>query len=204
MFMKDINKKYWDKYYNKKLIPEIPSQFSAFVASELMFVYKIQKIVEFGSGNFRDSNFFAKNNFNIVAVDPSGKLEQKKSLKIKFCKTGFKKFFDEVFKVSKTPICFYGRFFLHAISKENQVLFFKILRNKIKKNDIVALEFRIDKDKKLKKETAKHYRDFISTDYFENTLIKKEFKILYKVSGTGFAKYKSDNAYIARYLIKIK
>ena len=121
-------KSYWDKYYLSKNKINLPTQFASFVALELKIIYKINNIVEFGSGNFRDTFFFIDYNFNVTAVDPSSKL-YKKHKKIKFFKLNFQDYFNKKHNKINQPTCFYGRFFFHAINLNEQIYFIELSTN---------------------------------------------------------------------------
>ena len=50
----------------------------------------------------------------------------------------------------------------------------------------------------LKKETSDHYRRYIVPTDLINKALKIGFDLSYLVEGFGFAKYRSDDAYVAR------
>ena len=61
---------YWNKYYASREVLKLsaPSQFAAFVAQEAGDAHLI---IEVGCGNGRDSLFFARHGFQVVAIDGS-------------------------------------------------------------------------------------------------------------------------------------
>ena len=68
----------------------------------------------------------------------------------------------------------------------------------INNNNIIALEFRTIKDKLLIKEFDNHNRRFVIPEDFKNKLKKLGVFVNYYVEGQGYAKYKNDDAYVAR------
>ena len=60
---------YWEEEYSKNAIPLYPSQFAAFVASELFD--SETHIIDVGCGNGRDSIFFAHLGKQVIGIDGS-------------------------------------------------------------------------------------------------------------------------------------
>ena len=198
--------KYWDKFYESdsvdKSINDVPSQFAVFALNELIDE-DIHHVVEFGCGTGKDSIFFANNNLQVLAFDTSISA-------IKLCQdnssnklSSFKRIknFDETANVVKDiheRLCIYTRFFIHALSDEEILNFTTHLANISKPNDLFISEFRILGDEKNKKETSKHFRNYIDPDKFLNTVTSHNFKIKYNITGTGYAKYRDDDALVMR------
>ena len=68
----------------------------------------------------------------------------------------------------------------------------------------MALEFRTEKDEKLTKSTPEHYRRFVSSSNVISYALKLGYVCDYQVEGFGYAKYKNDDAYVSRLLMKKK
>ena len=96
----------------------------------------------------------------------------------------------------------YSRFFLHAISENQELDFWKLVNNISNKGDYIALEFRTEKDEKLTKSTPEHYRRFVSSSNLISSALKLGYVCDYQVEGFGYAKYKNDDAYVSRLLMK--
>ena len=202
------NKVYWDNYY-KNLKPGvlIPSQFAVFVANEIK---NFDHIIEFGCGNGRDTSFFSRIGLHVLAIDSSEfaiKLAKEHSLEdyASFLCKDILSLQENDFKelISKDiPFLCYARFFLHSISSEVEAYLLKLLSTICKKDSVLALEFRTEKDLFLQKETDTHFRRFISPIKFINTLNSYSFEPYYFVEGLGYAKHKKDDAYVARILAK--
>ena len=55
----------------------------------------------------------------------------------------------------------YARFFIHALTDNEIRLFISLCAKLLKKNECLYLEYRTEKDKKGKKVTKNHYRNYI-------------------------------------------
>jgi len=101
-------------------------------------------------------------------------------------------------------VVIYARFFIHAITEEDENFLFALVKNvgpQLK--TLFAAEFRTHRDATMPKETAIHYRRFIDPHEFLVRSINLGLNVEYYVEGFGLAKYKSDDAHVARYLLSI-
>lgn len=197
---------YWNNYYKVKPVLHVPTQFAALTANEIEVG---SQIIELGCGNGRDSLFFGRHGFNVYAIDSSGEA-------IKSCRENAQA--GETFAVfdiedrdlwteiqrraSLSETTIYSRFFLHALNDQQQVSILKnlsTLQNKTR----IFLEFRTKQDAKRQKVTAMHFRNFTDLEDFENLLLKFNLSIVNKWTGLGYAKYKADDAYVARYILEV-
>ncbi|WP_272816006.1 MULTISPECIES: hypothetical protein [unclassified Shinella] len=68
--------------------------------------------------------------------------------------------------------------------------------------DLLAIEFRTDRDAQQTKVTDSHYRRFIPPLDFLSRAAKFGFSPAYFTEGFGYAKYRNDDAHIARVLMR--
>lgn len=95
----------------------------------------------------------------------------------------------------------YARFFLHAIQEEEENAFWQFCQDISNWRHIhVAVEFRSSRDKLLTKTTPDHFRRYISPSDLIVRAAKWGFKASYFVEGFGLAKYRLDDAHVARVL----
>lgn len=206
----ELNKKYWDEFYAKSH-RHLPSQFCALVLTEIK---EGTLVVELGSGNGRDSHFFADQGHTSVAVDLSeqaiqtskdfatskkiahsnflqGDLTSKEDLKVVF-DTAREQAGDE-------GIAYYSRFVMHTLDDEQELAFLEILGDSVKSGEMVYFEFRSKEDAELEKIHGNHFRRYVDTDQFKKYLTEKfGFEIKYSIVGSGMAKYKSEDPMVAR------
>lgn len=201
---------YWNHFYASRdaLKLSAPSQFAAFAAQEAGDAHLI---IEVGCGTGRDSLFFARHGFDVVAIDGSEaaiegceKSRQAQGLdRISFtcCAVGTDAFGATLIKaraVSDGPAMAYARFFLHAITDDDEQCFFRDMAAALRDGDRLAVEYRTTRDEAGEKVTQPHYRRYVEPSQVAANAAKYGFAMDYSVEGYGFAKYMNDDAYVAR------
>lgn len=198
---------YWDEYYAGRadVRRPLPSQFATFVANELT---EPTRIVEFGCGTGRDSVFFALYGHDVVGVD--GSEQAVKASEALATALGLPARFlagniddpDLVERVAPADGAqlVYARFFVHAITDEEELRFLDVASRLTNRGDLLAVEYRTVRDSSGAKVTEQHYRRFVAPASFDARALTRGFSALYNVEGFGFAKYKQDDAYVARAL----
>ena len=201
-------KNYWDNFYKSKF-NLLPSQFAVFVANE----YPEKKsLIDFGCGLARDTIFFKKFYENVIGIDSSSQaINLNKNLEKSFKNLTFllndlsnvQSLVNVIQKTLKDVenSIFYARFFLHAIDENVENNFLNIYKFLKTNNSLLAVEFRTIEDRNLKKEFGNHYRRFIDPNQFISKLNTLGISVIYFREGQGFAKYKSDDAYVARLIL---
>jgi tellurite methyltransferase len=205
---------YWDSFYSTWQ-ESAPSQFAAFIAGTI-YPNSNFSIIDFGCGNGRDTIFFDKYGFNVKASDRSNvaisRLEEKfKALKIEaevaILDYGNASELDEyltrIRKNQNDSCLFYGRFLLHAFDDGVLDIFLNSICNAAKKNDLIAFEFRTRTDDRLSgKATDTHFRRGLDIHEVLKYFKADQFQVLTCIEGFGFAVYKTDNAHVARLVLK--
>jgi SAM-dependent methyltransferase len=171
--------RYWDRTYSVTG-PEVfppPSQFAAFISQE---ADQSDLIVELGCGAGRDSFFFARQGFRVIAVDGSVAAVSKCQERAELIGSGSIKFLHgvvgdpdlESMLRSFLPsgrvfnLMVYARFFLHAINEEEENALLEMLARLTRRGDRCAFEYRTKRDAALAKVTAGHYRRFVDPVVF--------------------------------------
>jgi cyclopropane fatty-acyl-phospholipid synthase-like methyltransferase len=196
---------YWDNVYaetDTSRLP-LPSQFAAFVAGELA---ELNRVVEFGSGSARDAVFFASYGHTVLgvdaseqAVDHSRALVKNLGITAEFlaASIGDAGIVDRIGR-GELPTVVYARFFIHAITDEEEERFLAVAAAITQPGDMLAVEYRTVRDRSGTKVTGRHYRRFVQPASFESRALDHGFDVTYAVEGFGFAKYHDDDAYVAR------
>ena len=196
---------YWDAYYTARTTPvrRLPSQFAVFVATELE---RRHRIIELGCGDGRDALFFAGYGHEVVGVDASPAAIA--GCRLLAASLGEEATFVESrvdapdlverVKGDNGPRVIYARFFLHAITEREEESLLDLAAAIGEPGDLLAVEYRTIRDLSGTKVTDSHYRRFVLPASFEARALGRGFEVLYTVEGFGFAKYREDDAYVAR------
>lgn len=207
--MSEDTSAYWERYYSAsgESLRAVPSQFAAFVVGEL---HEPFRIVEFGCGNGRDALFFASYGHQVTAIDgsPAAIAAAKHLADILGEKVDFivspitAPGLVDLVPAASGKTLVYARFFLHAITDAEEQAFLDCAAALTRPGDLMAVEYRTIRDSRGVKETSDHFRRFLSPAEFQDAAIRHGFRVTYAVEGYGFAKYKNDDAYVARNLLE--
>lgn len=204
-------KHYWDAYYAQssfcQTLPH-PSQFAAFAIQEME---GCQCVVEFGCGNGRDAFFFERYGKHVIALDAcevalAHNLQRQKNHRMHiqfllFC-VGHDACPDQLLALQDTK-ALYARFFLHALTQEERLHFWKISVALLNNQESLFLEYRTTHDQKRTKTTPEHFRNYLDPQQLEKEL--KHFGLCthYLQEGGGFAKWQQDDAWVARHVVRL-
>jgi SAM-dependent methyltransferase len=205
---------YWNSFYSSEAARRlaIPSQFAAFIAGELQGG---EFIAELGCGTGRDALFFSSIGYPVIAFDASDQAiahctqaATRRGLSARFecASVGSPHLHpllhEAVSTASADEVFIYTRFFLHAITEEvEDELLDLIAHLGVKRRLRFAAEFRTHRDTALPKTTSSHYRRFIDPTCLLSKVSRRGFAVDYFVEGFGYAKYKDDDAHVARLVI---
>ena len=206
----EFNKNYWDEFYAtwNRLTP---SQFCVSVITELPLDVVV---VELGSGNGRDAHYFASQGHITVAMDLSHQaIESCKEQVAQINNIDHATFFqgdltDEaaIEKVIKSAralaedkrIVFYSRFIIHSLGDDQEVIFLKLISERMQSGEMIYFEFRSKEDAKITKHYKGHFRRYVDTSVFKKRLLKFGFNIEYSITGQGMAKFKEEDPFVCR------
>ncbi len=199
---------FWDNFYangSHSWALSLPSQFAAFVANE---IHRQAHVIDIGCGNARDSFFFARHGFQVTGLDASeaaiaaaqSQAATQCGSNITFHRTNLKD--GQVERAlsdrrAKT-VCVYARFFLHAITDEEENALIDALDQACEAGDIVAVEYRTIADQDRIKFAEPHFRRYCDAAALDAKMEKCHFTKRYGIEGIGFAKYKTEDAVVAR------
>lgn len=191
-----MNNNYWKDFYKDKKADKTPSYFAHYVQSYILHGDRFV-LVDLGSGNGRDSVFFAEHGHSVISIDrnciPYKGCQNLLHLNIdidSFISVLNKKSFVPPF--IRQPIVIYSRFFIHAIHKKQTVN----LLNAVNSGMYFVAELRIKGDKpkiyKEHKRTLWDFKDFISM--FD----PDKWSIDDLMTGHGMAIYKDEDPLVMR------
>ena len=203
---------YWNEFYRTSMARRLdaPSQFAVFVLSE---AEELETVVDIGCGSGRDSLFFMSQGKRTISVDASQSA-------IDLCSTladqhnlngaGFVcSSVDDsdlparlTSLVADGPAVIYARFFVHAINDAQEDAFLDLAAGVMGQGGMLAVEFRTPRDASQAKVTPDHYRRFASPLEFMAKAQARGLTCTYFVEGFGYAKFRNDDAHVARCLFR--
>lgn len=208
---------YWREFYRNASIPVVPSQFAVFAIAELAAA---DVIVDIGCGSGRDSLFFARQGLRVIGVDGSQSAVETCSTRATdtgldnasfvcadvgsadFGKTLASQIAEASPDKAPTPAG-YARFFIHALTEEEEHGFLAGTYEALAPTKgLLALEFRTHRDREQVKVTPDHFRRFVDAFSFINRAQAIGYTLEYFVEGFGFAKHKTDDAHVARCILR--
>lgn len=211
-----LEKDYWNNFYSKWVI-DVPSQFCVQMLTE---IDPTHTVVEFGSGNGRDSHYIAHQGYMVVAMDLSAEAVEKSSLAMEQ-----RDIEHAVFRVGDVSVdgdiadaiatarvkghgdsravVAYSRFVLHSLDDEQESAFMAALARHLDKGDSLFLEFRSLEDAATDKIFGDHYRRYVDTEKLVRSLEQEHgFVIDYCHTGQGMAKYKNEDPFVSRIIAR--
>lgn len=207
---------YWERYYStgESGLIAPPSQFAAFIAQE---IEGDALLIDVGCGSGRDSIFFAQRGLQVIGLDAANaaiETCQDWAVKLDLPNASFQVVsvaddtfgtaVEEAVSSAEKPVVVYARFFLHAITEQEQGQMLAAVAEALRPGDLLAVEYRTTKDAMLAKETAAHYRRYIDPTTLVLDVAARGFVVEYAAEGFGFAKYRHDDAHVARVIARKK
>lgn len=210
----EFNKNYWDMFYESNH-KHTPSQFCVCVLTE---IESDTVIVELGSGNGRDSHYFASQGHITIAMDLSHQAIKSCEDEAKSRNIEHSTFFqgditsnesvEGAIEFARTnsggnEVAFYSRFVMHSVDDEQELAFLQILSSCMKQDEIVYFEFRSKEDSELKKHYGGHFRRYLDTEKFIRLLMDQfGYEIDYSITGRGMAKFKEEDPFVSRVIAR--
>ena len=214
-----MDKIFWENYYSGNKFVDFPSPFAEYCVNEGLVGNAV--IVDIGCGNGRDSYYFVNNSAKeVVGIDQSevvivknieniGNLKKPIQNKIKFYSGNFVK--PESYHGLNATL-YYSRFTFHAITHNEQLIFLSMLSEIMNSGDISAIEARTINDKTFQKgvKTNKntnftdHHRCFSNPIEIIQTIIDKNFELLYFEESDKFAIFNDEKPSVMRIIFKKK
>lgn len=208
-----LGSEYWDRFYGRTGLAVMwPSQFAAFVLGE---IDRQADLIDIGCGTGRDALFFASHGLNVVGVDASEtaigicrSMQRESGIKCAnfvHASVDDSDLLEQVLRHrSGGAPTIYARFFLHAITDEQEDRFLAFAQGLCADGGSLAAEFRTVRDAAQTKVTPEHYRRFMEPVAFLEKAHRHGFTTSYYVEGFGFAKYGPDDAYVSRCILSRK
>lgn len=209
------NGDYWGSYYGKQEAPVLPSQFALFVANEVATgeLSPVGTVFDIGCGNGRDALFFLQLGYQVRGLDGSDaaiavcqqRLEQtgpeqaKRGRFIAGPADAAESWAELARDSGDGSLLIYARFFFHAIDEAAELAVIAQAAALIgRRGGAFCAEFRTPADRDAAKVTPEHYRRFIDLAGFADRVSASGLTPLWQAEGRGMAKYRQDDAHVAR------
>lgn len=205
---------YWNDFYGSEAVRRllIPSQFGAFVAGELSAP---TLVFDLGCGTGRDALFLASVGHSVHGFDASSQAigrctaeADRAGVRATFecLPVGSERLTARITEILAAhpgaDVLVYTRFFLHAIGEDVEDALLDLVSGFDATRSVrLAAEFRTHRDASLPKATSSHFRRFIDPTQFLHKVSRRGFGVAYFVQGFGFAKYRDDDAHVARVVL---
>lgn len=171
-------------------------------------------VIDIGCGDGRDALAFAAAGRSVLGLDRSAVAVQKATerasaqglaerARFAVCDVAAPGAFESqtasVMSRSDGPVLFYLRFFLHSIPQDVQEQLLTAIASVARDGDMLAAEFRTDKDEELEKTFGKHYRRYQNGPAFGAELHDRYgFAVLDEVEGRGLSPYDGEDPHLYR------
>jgi SAM-dependent methyltransferase len=175
-------------------------------------------IIDIGCGDGRDSHAFADAGRSVLGLDRSAigvqhALDKAQELgiadRVRFevCDVAVADDASAVLASATAdpavPVVFYLRFFLHSVPEDVQETLMQTIADLARPGDMLAAEFRTDKDEARSKTFRGHYRRFQSGPGFGHALHERYgFDVLDEQEGTGLSVYKDEDPELYRVIAR--
>lgn len=209
----DAPNTYWNRYYGAEQAPKLPSQFALFVANEIETseIGPFAGVIDLGCGNGRDSLFFAELGNKVVGIDSSisavtacrerlAAMNEHSRNRARFeVGPADGPLIEEAAASLGGPVLIYSRFFFHAIDDQaEQSVLARIAAALKRHGGTMTVEFRTLEDQLGVRETGAHFRRYVDPAQFASRLEQSGLKLTWSATGRGMAKYRNDDAFVAR------
>ncbi len=202
---------YWAKFYSRPVlhVPADPSPFAVWVGQQLD---PQVAVMEIGCGTGRDAHFFAKRGRNVVAFDQSA--EAIKLVRELAIRDDLDNLYASTTRVSElayseslaefrrlmgdVPIAVYARFFLHAITEPEQIVFLQWLSTFLRDGEYCFLEFRAADLSADQYEFGSHYRRPVTAKELSEQCGTFGLQVVSSSESRDYAPYRGERPRVGR------
>ena len=171
--------KYWEEFYKEQ------RKYNESSFARLCLPYIKGEVVELGSGNGRDLDFFLANGLKATGVDSA--FENEHIIK------------DDIanyIKTHQSPLYVYTRFVWHSIDNDLQV---KIIDWSFM---YLFIEARTEADRNREKTFGNHQRNYVDVAKLVSQLKMRDFEIIHLQEGKGFSKFGKEDPHLVRIIAR--
>jgi cyclopropane fatty-acyl-phospholipid synthase-like methyltransferase len=189
------DRNYWNKFYKENR--DVNLQSSSFAEFSEFWIASRKELIEFGCGNGRDSIYFSSRGLDVTAVDNSQEtidsLNEGTTGVNAICKD-----VADVHDITGNYDVVYSRFFLHSIDEHREDVLLSWAAENLRKDGIILIEVRTNKDENLKKTYEGHFRRYVDFEVLKEKISNLGFSIDYAIESQGLSVYGNEDPYLAR------
>jgi SAM-dependent methyltransferase len=174
------------------------------------------RVIDIGCGDGRDSHAFGRTGRSVLGVDRSlvgvqhardkaAEMGLSDRVQFEVCDVAddARTVLTSVTSDPDMPVLFYLRFFLHSVPEDVQDTLLQAIADVARPGDMLAAEFRTDKDEGRSKTYGDHYRRFQNGPAFGQTLHHRYgFEVLDEQQGTGLSVYGDEDPELYRVIAR--
>ena len=176
------------------------------------------RVIDIGCGDGRDSHAFARHGRSVVGLDRSAvgvqhardkaaEMDLSDRVQFQVCDVAdaddARTVLSGVTSDPDASVLFYLRFFLHSVPKDVQDTLMQTIADVARPGDMIAAEFRTDKDEARSKTYGDHYRRFQNGAAFGRELHQRYgFEVLHEEEGTGLSVYGDEDPELYRVIAR--
>lgn len=194
---------HWKKFYGSDAAPRNASPFAEWVSHR---VSTGDRLLEVGSGNGRDANYFAGLGLRVLGVDPSAEaiLASRRSATTALFREG--RLSDIANDIDGLFDVVYSRFVIHAMPLAEEESLYEAIGSLLRQGGQLFIECRSINDPLARQgETLSpterihgHYRRFIVPHELRDRLLRKDFNISEQIEASGLAPYQNEDPVVIR------
>ena len=205
-----VNIKYWDEFYRSKRAADVPREPSAFARWVSEEERGTTAVVDIGSGNGRDSLWFAREGHPVLGLDYSPAAIERAS------EAANGDGLDARFEVmdlydlrqvlamgarlahEHQPHVIYGRFLVHALEDAGRLNLWRFAETALRTGGKLYLEFRTGEDENQPHVFGEHFRKYLAPATVVAELEERGGRIEHREEGHGLAVYRDEDPHVCR------
>ena len=206
--------RHWGDFYRSRTsdrVPTTPSPFATWVAGQLE---PRQHVLDVGSGNGRDSAYFAGQGHRVTALDGTQRarrltrrLAAQKSVRVRPQELNLNDLFSTLtsgarFAHLEAPPHIYARFLLDAVESDARENFFRWAQMIQRRGGMTFLEFRTWRGTLRANAFPFHYRTMLHPSRVVAEIERYGGSVVHSETGVGLAPFESENPRICRLIVR--
>lgn len=202
---------YWARFYavSRSQVPSEPSSFAHWVLER----EAPGRLLDLGCGTGRDTVLFAEKGFDVFGIDAVPQHARPALREHSLVKeVGLKRLNLESLRDTLTTGALlardggsrtvYARFLFHALTDSARENAWRIISMAVGPDKRAYLEFRTDRDRKLKKHFGEHFRRFLAPDEVAAEAARHGLRVVHQETGQGWSRLGKEDPHLCRMIVE--